>query len=177
MKIYRKTLWCFFGLVKVCTHSFHVTWNELFLIGQLQWLLRSWELNSLLLCTVYLFRFMGVYGVGTKRCALNVVNTDRGLTPYSVVHAPPIPCIWTSNKLSCIQDDWLNTSQAPPLNMKGEIFKNVGAISPMPHIWASDRIFQIQDNWLTIIQASPINMKIRTIKRENDSTHTSHLGL
>jgi hypothetical protein len=63
---------------------------------------------------------MGVDGVGTNRCALNVVNTDRGLTPYSVVHAPPIPCIWTSNKLSCIQDDWLNTSQAPPLNMKGE---------------------------------------------------------
>lgn len=48
----------------------------------------------------------------------------------------------------------------------------------MPHIWASNRISQIQDNWLTIIfQASPINMKIRTIKHENDSTHTSHLGL
>jgi len=120
---------------------------------------------------------MGVDGVGTKRCALNVVNTDRVLTPYSVVHAPPIPCIWTSNKLSYIQDDWLNISQAPPLNMKSEILKNVGAISPMPHIWASNRISQIQDNWLPIIEASSINMKIRTIKRENDSTHTSHLGL
>jgi hypothetical protein len=176
MKIYSKTLWCFFGLVKVCVHSFHVTWNELFLIGQLQWLLRWWELNSLSLCTVSLFRFMGVDGVGTKRCARNVVNTERGLTPYSVVHAPPIPCIWTSNKVSYIQDDWLNISQAPPPNMKDEFFKNVGAVSPMLHI-SSNRISQIQDSWLTIIQAAPINMKIRTIKCENDSTHTSHLGL
>jgi hypothetical protein len=117
-----------------------------------------------------------VDGVRTKRCALNVVNIDRGLTPYSVVHAPPIPCIWTSNKVSYIQDDFLNISQAPPLNMKGEIFENVVAFSPMLRI-SSNRISQIQDNWLTIIQASPINMKIRTIKCESDSTHTSHLGL
>jgi hypothetical protein len=96
--------WIFLALEK-CTRSqcparaLVATRSDLFLSNKwlfLRWPTttivwpRCWELNSLWLCTVHLFTFMGGDGGETKQCTLNVLSTDRAPTPPS---PPPLALI------------------------------------------------------------------------------------
>jgi hypothetical protein len=52
--------------------------NDCFSLASYNHWPRWWELNSLSLCPVHLFRFMGKDGRETKQCTLDVLSTHRG---------------------------------------------------------------------------------------------------
>jgi hypothetical protein len=61
---------------------------------------RCWELNSLSLLTVHLFRFMGGGdGRATKECTLDVLNTNKGLN---------LGILWTCTRYMTLQRDQQN---------------------------------------------------------------------
>jgi len=53
--------------------------NNCFSFGNYNDLPRRWELNSLSLCTIHLFRFRGAEGGETKQRTLDVLDSDRRL--------------------------------------------------------------------------------------------------